>query len=163
NPEFCYRGITDNVLYGLTRNPWDVERTPGGSSGGSGAAVAAGMVAMALGTGGGGSIRIPASFCGIAGLKPSVGPVPTLPGVVGRALDALSDAGWAIEEVTPPSEPPIAMWNAIACAEGYASEGPLLDAHAAQMSFDTADLVRAGERITAVEYLDVQDLRAQYA
>ena len=80
NPEFCYRGITDNDVFGLTRNPWALEHTPGGSSGGSGAAVAAGMVPLAVGTDGGGSIRIPASFCGIAGLKPTFGLVPKEPG-----------------------------------------------------------------------------------
>jgi Asp-tRNA(Asn)/Glu-tRNA(Gln) amidotransferase A subunit family amidase len=83
NPEFCYRGITDNAVYGLTRNPRNLERTPGGSSGGSAAAVAADMVPFALGTDGGGSIRIPAAFCGIAGLKPTFGLVPKLPGFRG--------------------------------------------------------------------------------
>ena len=83
NPEFCYRGITDNAVYGLTRNPRNLERTPGGSSGGSAAAVAADMVPFALGTDGGGSIRIPASFCGIAGLKPTFGLIPKLPGFRG--------------------------------------------------------------------------------
>jgi Asp-tRNA(Asn)/Glu-tRNA(Gln) amidotransferase A subunit family amidase len=83
NPEFCYRGITDNAVYGLTRNPRDLERTAGGSSGGSAAAVAADMVPFALGTDGGGSIRIPASFCGIAGLKPTFGLIPKLPGFRG--------------------------------------------------------------------------------
>jgi Asp-tRNA(Asn)/Glu-tRNA(Gln) amidotransferase A subunit family amidase len=83
NPEFCYRGITDNAVYGLTRNPRNLARTPGGSSGGSAAAVAAGMVPFALGTDGGGSIRIPASFCGIAGHKPTFGLIPKLPGFRG--------------------------------------------------------------------------------
>jgi Asp-tRNA(Asn)/Glu-tRNA(Gln) amidotransferase A subunit family amidase len=83
NPEFCYRGITDNAVYGLTRNPRNLERTPGGSSGGSAAAVAAEMVPFALGTDGGGSIRIPASFCGIAGHKPTFGLIPKLPGFRG--------------------------------------------------------------------------------
>jgi Asp-tRNA(Asn)/Glu-tRNA(Gln) amidotransferase A subunit family amidase len=83
NPEFCYRGITDNAVYGLTRNPRKLDRTPGGSSGGSAAAVAADMVPFALGTDGGGSIRIPASFCGIAGLKPTFGLIPKLPGFRG--------------------------------------------------------------------------------
>jgi Asp-tRNA(Asn)/Glu-tRNA(Gln) amidotransferase A subunit family amidase len=83
NPEFCYRGFTDNLLFGLTRNPWDLQRTPGGSSGGAGSSVAAGMTAIALGTDGGGSIRIPASFCGVVGHKPTFGLVPKEPGFRG--------------------------------------------------------------------------------
>lgn len=83
NPEFCYRGDTDSPLWGLTRNPWNRDRTPGGSSGGSGVAVATGMAALAIGTDGGGSIRIPAAFCGIVGHKPSHGLVPTQPGFRG--------------------------------------------------------------------------------
>jgi Asp-tRNA(Asn)/Glu-tRNA(Gln) amidotransferase A subunit family amidase len=72
-PEFACAGFTDNLLYGPTRNPWNLERSPGGSSGGSGAAMAAGMVPIATATDGGGSIRIPAGFCGLAGLKPTAG------------------------------------------------------------------------------------------
>ncbi|RKS77736.1 aspartyl-tRNA(Asn)/glutamyl-tRNA(Gln) amidotransferase subunit A [Motilibacter peucedani] len=83
NPEFCYRAYTDNALYGLTRNPWDLSRTPGGSSGGAGASVAAGVTDVALGTDGGGSIRIPAAFCGVVGHKPTFGRVPKEPGFKG--------------------------------------------------------------------------------
>jgi Asp-tRNA(Asn)/Glu-tRNA(Gln) amidotransferase A subunit family amidase len=83
NPEFCYRGFTDNPLWGLTRNPWNTDRTPGGSSGGAGTAVAARMTPVSLGTDGGGSVRIPAAFCGVAGLKPTFGLVPKLPGFPG--------------------------------------------------------------------------------
>ena len=82
-PEFGHKGVTDNPLFGITRNPWDLALTPGGSSGGAGAAVAAGMGPLAVGTDGGGSIRIPASFCGIYGLKPSYGRVPQHPGFRG--------------------------------------------------------------------------------
>jgi len=78
-PEFGLIAYTDNSLFGPTRNPWDLSRTVGGSSGGSAAAVAAGMVAVASGNDGGGSIRIPASFCGLYGLKPSYGRVPCYP------------------------------------------------------------------------------------
>jgi len=78
-PEFGHKGVTDNPLFGITRNPWNPELTPGGSSGGAAAAVAAGMGPLAVGTDGGGSIRIPASFCGIYGLKPSYGRVPQHP------------------------------------------------------------------------------------
>ena len=83
NPEFCYRGYTDNALWGVTRNPWNRERTPGGSSGGAGASVAAGMTPMAVGTDGGGSVRIPASYCGLVGVKPTFGLVPKEPGFPG--------------------------------------------------------------------------------
>jgi aspartyl-tRNA(Asn)/glutamyl-tRNA(Gln) amidotransferase subunit A len=78
-PEFGWKGVTDSPLTGITRNPWDVSRTPGGSSGGSAAALAAGYAPLALGTDGGGSIRIPAGFSGIFGLKPSFGRVPAWP------------------------------------------------------------------------------------
>lgn len=78
-PTLGWVGITDNLLFGVTRNPWNLGRTPGGSSGGAGAAVAAGLAPLALGTDGGGSIRKPASFCGIFGLKPSYGRVPLYP------------------------------------------------------------------------------------
>jgi len=78
-PEFGWKGTTDSPLAGVTRNPWDTRKTPGGSSGGSGAALAARLTPLALGTDGGGSIRIPASFCGVYGLKPSFGRVPAWP------------------------------------------------------------------------------------
>src|SRR3954471_8335996 len=83
NPEFCYRGYTDNDLWGLTLNPWALDRTPGGSSGGASASVAYGATPIALGTDGGGSIRIPAAFCGLVGHKPTFGLVPKLPGFRG--------------------------------------------------------------------------------
>src|SRR5205085_4418152 len=74
-PEFGWKGATDSPLTGISRNPWDLDRTPGGSSGGSAAAVLAGISPLAVGTDAGGSIRIPASFCGIFGLKPTFGMV----------------------------------------------------------------------------------------
>ena len=78
-PEFGWKAVTDSALTGITRNPWDIRQTPGGSSGGAAAACALGMGALHLGTDGGGSIRIPASFTGIFGLKPSFGRVPAWP------------------------------------------------------------------------------------
>jgi len=78
-PEYCFEGFTANRLFGTTRNPWAREWSPGGSSGGSAAAMAAGMVPFATATDGGGSIRIPASFCGLFGLKPTNGLVPRDP------------------------------------------------------------------------------------
>ena len=78
-PEFGWKGATDSPLTGVTRNPWNLERTPGGSSGGSAAALLAGICPLAVGTDAGGSIRIPASFCGIFGLKPTFGRVAAYP------------------------------------------------------------------------------------
>ena len=78
-PEFGWKAVTDSPLTGVTVNPWAPDRTPGGSSGGSAAALAAGMVPLALGTDGGGSIRIPCSFCGQVGLKGTFGRVPAWP------------------------------------------------------------------------------------
>ena len=78
-PEMGWKAITDSPLIGVARNPWNPAVTPGGSSGGAGIAAARGMGALHVGTDGGGSIRIPASFCGIFGLKPSFGRVPAWP------------------------------------------------------------------------------------
>ncbi|TXL73815.1 amidase [Vineibacter terrae] len=75
-PEFGHKGLTDSPLQGVTRNPWAPDRTPGGSSGGAAAAVAAGLGPLAVGTDGAGSIRGPAASCGIVGLKPTLGAVP---------------------------------------------------------------------------------------
>jgi len=78
-PEFCYTGITESLVHGRTSNPWDLARTPGGSSGGAGASVAAGIGPISMGGDGGGSIRIPAAFCGVVGFKPTFGAVPREP------------------------------------------------------------------------------------
>ena len=78
-PEFGCKGETNSPLTGITRNPWNPAKTPGGSSGGTAAAVAAGMGPIGIGTDGAGSVRIPAAFCGNFGLKPSFGRVPAYP------------------------------------------------------------------------------------
>ena len=239
NPEFCYRGITDNLVYGLTRNPRDPGRTPGGSSGGAGASVAAGMTHLALGTDGGGSIRIPAAFCGVAGHKPTFGLVPKEPGFKGwkslsvdgplatsvrdaalmlsvlagtdpaddttvagpagdllagtlspgslrglriaysadlgflpvdqevrtafaAAIEAIGRLGATLTEAAPATTDPTVLWNTIALAEGYASEGPLLAAARDLMSPGTAEIIEAGARITAGEYVDALHERNAY-
>lgn len=78
-PEFGWKGVCDNTLTGITRNPWNPAKTPGGSSGGSAAAVASGMGPLTIGTDGGGSIRIPCAFSGLFGIKPTFGRVPAWP------------------------------------------------------------------------------------
>ncbi|HXQ60295.1 MAG TPA: amidase [Acidimicrobiales bacterium] len=76
-PELGWKGDTDNTVFGPTHNPWNLDHSPGGSSGGSAAAIASGMVPLATGSDGGGSIRIPSSCCGLSGMKPSLGRVPS--------------------------------------------------------------------------------------
>ena len=106
-PEFGFMGVTDNLLFGPTRNPWNLERHAGGSSGGAAAAVAAGMGPLAQGSDGGGSIRIPCSFCGVFGLKPSFGRVPRGPGSpdwhtlshIGPITRTVRDAALAMEVI----------------------------------------------------------------
>ncbi|WP_028794316.1 amidase [Thalassobaculum salexigens] len=78
-PEFGWKGVTDSPLTGITRNPWDPTKTPGGSSGGAAVAAAAGMGALHQGSDGGGSIRMPAGYTGIYGIKPTFGRVPAYP------------------------------------------------------------------------------------
>ncbi|HEX4466223.1 MAG TPA: amidase [Solirubrobacteraceae bacterium] len=90
-PELCVWPFTETATFGATRNPWDLQRAPGGSSGGSGAAVAAGLVGGALGSDGAGSIRIPAAWCGLFGLKPQRGRVSMAPRA--RAWNGLSVNG----------------------------------------------------------------------
>ncbi len=118
NPEFCYRGYTDNDVWGLTRNPWSLGRTPGGSSGGAGASVAYDATPIALGTDGGGSIRIPAAFCGVVGHKPTFGLVPKLPGfrgwptlsVDGPLTRTVRDAALALSVMVGPAADDDLTW-----------------------------------------------------
>jgi len=86
-PEFGHTAITKNLLFGVTRNPWNPERTPGGSSGGSSAAIAGGVVPLATASDGGGSVRLPATFTGCFGLKPSLGRIPHGPDTAWVTVD----------------------------------------------------------------------------
>jgi aspartyl-tRNA(Asn)/glutamyl-tRNA(Gln) amidotransferase subunit A len=110
-PEFGWKGVTDSPLTGVTRNPWDLSKTPGGSSGGSAAGIAAGYGPLSLGTDGGGSIRIPAGFSGIFGLKPSFGRVPLYPL---SPFGTLAHAG----PMTRSVEDAAMMMNAISLPDG---------------------------------------------
>jgi len=104
-PEFLMAYETDNLLHGRTSNPWDLERTPGGSSGGESAAISAGMSALGLGSDSGGSVRVPAHFTGICSLKPTPGRIPGaghLPPCVGpfAVLGAIGPMARTIQDVT---------------------------------------------------------------
>ena len=97
-PEFGWKGVTDSPLCGPTNNPWNPDKTAGGSSGGTGAAVALGMGPLGLGTDAGGSIRIPAAFCGIVGHKPSFGEVPHWPASPFGTLAHAGPMTWTVED-----------------------------------------------------------------
>ena len=224
-PEFCYRGTTRNELYGQTGNPFAPDRSAGGSSGGAASAVALGVGELALGSDGGGSIRIPASFCGTVGIKPTYGLVPRAPDGAGWLLlthfgpltRTVADCGRALAVIAGPDpldplclpelgkdytaaarEPgdlsglrvaasddlgyirldaevrerfaeavaaferatgatvewthpglgsPLDAWNAIACGDNVASEGPLLAT--GLVGDDARALIEAGNGLTA--------------
>jgi amidase len=125
-PEFGVITVAENLRYGISRNPWDTDRSPGGSSGGAAAAVAGGMFPIAHANDGGGSIRIPASYCGLVGLKPSRGRVPRLAqswlgavveGVVSRSV---ADSAAVLDAICGPD--PLAWYNAPAPARPFAEE-----------------------------------------
>jgi len=110
-PEFGWKGVTENRIFGTTRNPWNTELTPGGSSGGASAAVAAGFGPIGIGTDGGGSLRIPGSFCELVGYKPSFGRVPNFPasGVdslrhTGPLTRTVADAALTLDVIAGPDE-----------------------------------------------------------
>jgi amidase len=125
-PEFGVVTVAENSRYGITRNPWDLDRSPGGSSGGAAAAVAGGMFPIAHANDGGGSIRIPASYCGLVGFKPSRGRVPRLAqswlgavveGVVARTV---ADSVVVLDQIS--AADPLAWYNAPAPARPFAQE-----------------------------------------
>ncbi|MFI8093280.1 amidase [Streptomyces sp. NPDC086080] len=121
-PEFGWKGVTDSPLTGITRHPYDPARTAGGSSGGAAAAVALGAGPLALGTDGGGSVRIPAAFCGIFALKPTYGRVPLYPASafgtlahVGPMTRDAADAALLMEVIGGPDS---RDWSALGPAPG---------------------------------------------
>ena len=157
-PELAWKGVTDSPLTGVTRNPWDMSTTPGGSSGGSSAAVAAGMGPLATGTDGGGSIRIPASFAGICGLKPTWGLVPHYPASpfgslahTGPMTRTVGDTALMLEVITGPDP---RDWAALPTPEPGLGD--------VRCSTDAEDLVR-GMRIAFSPTLNGIDVHPEVA
>jgi aspartyl-tRNA(Asn)/glutamyl-tRNA(Gln) amidotransferase subunit A len=163
-PELAWKGVTDNPLTGITRNPWDTSRTPGGSSGGAAAAVALGMAPLAIGTDGGGSVRIPASFCGIFTLKPTYGRIPHFPA---SPFGTLAHAGPMTTTVTESalmldvmSEPDSRDWSALAPPAASFVDGldsgvrGLRIAFSPDLGFATVDTEVAAAVANAVEVFE---------
>jgi amidase len=125
-PAFGVITVTETSRYGITRNPWDPQRSPGGSSGGAAAAVSSGMFPIAHANDGGGSIRIPAAYCGLVGLKPSRGRVPRLAQswlgavVEGVVTHSVQDAAGVLDVVSGPD--PCSWYNAPAPARPFSDE-----------------------------------------
>jgi aspartyl-tRNA(Asn)/glutamyl-tRNA(Gln) amidotransferase subunit A len=116
-PELGWKGVTDSPLTGITRNPWDLSRTPGGSSGGATAAAALGMPPVALGTDGGGSVRIPGSFSGVFAHKPTYGRVPHYPASPFGTLAHVGAISWSVLDAAllldAISQPDSRDWSAL--------------------------------------------------
>jgi aspartyl-tRNA(Asn)/glutamyl-tRNA(Gln) amidotransferase subunit A len=161
-PEWGWKAVTDSLLTGVTRNPWDLSRTPGGSSGGAAAAVACGLGPLALGTDGAGSIRIPASFCGIVGLKPTQGRVPVYPpsafgtlSHVGPMARTVADAALLLDVIgTPDPRDSLALDRCVPGELAAARVGGLRVAYSpalgyAQVDAEVAAAVQAA--VTALE------------
>lgn len=138
-PEFGWKGVTDSPLSGITRNPHDPTRTAGGSSGGAAAAVALGAGPLALGTDGGGSVRIPAAFCGIFALKPTYGRVPLYPASafgtlahVGPMSRDAADAALLMEVIGAPDS---RDWSALGPAPGAFPDGLAGGVHGLRVAY----------------------------
>lgn len=120
-PEFGWKGVTDNPLGDVARNPWDLSKTAGGSSGGAAVAAALGMGVLHIGTDGGGSIRIPAGFTGVFGLKPTYGRVPAYPASsmgdlahIGPITRCVRDAALMLSIIARPDK---RDWQALPCTQ----------------------------------------------
>jgi aspartyl-tRNA(Asn)/glutamyl-tRNA(Gln) amidotransferase subunit A len=159
--EFGFRGFTDNKIHGLTRNPWNLRCTPGGSSGGAASSVAAGVTPMALGTDGGGSIRNPSSFTGLVGIKPQFGRVPIFPvsatstlAHVGPMTRRAVDARLLLNVMAGPDS---RDWNSViapmSALSGWRPGEPLRVAFAESMGYGTIDAEIRGVVRAAVEKL----------
>ncbi|MGJ7503213.1 amidase family protein [Variovorax sp. ZT5P49] len=171
-PEFNWKGVTDSPGFGITRNPWNLDLTPGGSSGGCAAAVAAGVTRVSIGSDAGGSVRIPAAFAGVIGLKPTFGRIPATPlpsaflNVVhsGPLAASMSELRDALSTIAGPSG---LDWTSVGLAEmrepgdakvlriGLLKSNRWDDSHAdvkAGMELVLAQLTAGGFQVQEVDY-----------
>ncbi|MBV9107859.1 MAG: amidase [Gemmatimonadetes bacterium] len=140
-PEFAAGGNTWNDVFGRTRNPWNPERSAGGSTGGGAVGLATGMFALAEGTDLGGSLRIPASFCGVVGLRPSVGLVPTIPSdymwdslqVTGTMARTAEDVALSLQAVAGPD--PVAPLSQSVAGRDFVAAARAADARGLRIAY----------------------------
>lgn len=148
-PVFGFGPATANQLFGVTRNPWRTTKTPGGSSGGSAAAVASGMCSIALGSDGGGSIRVPSSFCGVFGFKPTFGLIPLFPSCRDARYPGFS--GWeTLEHIGP-------------VTRTVADAGLMLEVMAGPDRRDRHSIPRTISTYAQIQPLDVERVRVGWS
>lgn len=164
-PEFTLEGYTDNPVFGASRNPWDLRLTPGGSSGGAAASLAAGCTPLALGTDGGGSIRRPAAHCGLVGFKPSIGTIArthTLPsllldfeviGLMGRTSGDVADLLQVCQAPVAADRQSLAAHAASAHYPATRADAPLRILYVAQLDGAPVDAEIAASCQAAMQVL----------
>lgn len=168
-PEFGWKGVGNSPRTGVSRNPWNPDRNTGGSSAGSGATVASGAVPIATGTDAGGSIRIPASFCGTVGLKPTLGAIPVWPGTVNENLSHAGPLTRFVEDALavftltrgPDSRDPQSSFSVPCAVEpaGRPRVGVIREPFGVAPSAEVADTFEAAvELLGRAEVADLQEI-----
>lgn len=163
-PEYGHKGVTDSPLTGITRNPWDDNKTSGGSSGGAAVCAATGMGLLHLGSDAGGSVRIPASFCGVAAFKPSPGIVPSYPpslfstlSAIGPIARSIEDCAWMMNVIAGADA---RDWHALPLEKPDFTEGITQNPRGLKIAYAaTINDVRMNRDVAAVMAAQVKHLR----
>lgn len=147
-PEFGHKGVTHGPLHGITRNPWDPDKTPGGSSGGAAVAAATGMGLLHLGSDAGGSVRIPASFSGVVGFKPSPGLMPSWPPSLFSTLSSMGPLARSVDDAA-------VMTRVLAeAAQDNTQDWHNVDRSVMERALREPNLARRKLRIAVIEKID---------